>query len=203
MIINQSIRVQAPTATMQWSKRFLKNISYFQSNYIFVFAILLIYCILTSPFLLLILGASVGACYLVTLKNRESPVKICSYQLSLTQQYAGIALCAFPFFWLVGAGSAVFWVIYFDSLFKYKVRTDLQRYHSHPECCSTDSSAINQLISFSSHRLQVLGASLFVIGLHASIYAIETLDTEAENKQNDLFPTSIYPPFPSADTEVV
>lgn len=139
-------KFKLPTATMQWSKRFFNNVEYFQSNYICVFAILLIYCVLTSPFLLLVLSASAGACYLVTLKHKESPIKILSYELSLTHLYAGIAICAFPFFWLVGAGSAVFWV---------------------------------------------LGASLFVICGHASLYAVETIVESEENKQD------LFPPFPA------
>lgn len=150
--------MKLPSATVQWSKRFIRNIDYFRSNYIMVFIILVIYCILTSPFLLLLLGASIGACYLVTLKNKEKPIKIFNYQLSLMQQYIGVAICSFPFFWIVGAGSAVFWV---------------------------------------------LGASLFVIGLHASIYAIETLDTDEENKGGDLFPTAVVYPAFSTSTETI
>lgn len=128
-------RMRTPTSTMLWSRRLIRNLEYFQSNYVCVFLVLVIYCVLTSPLLLLALGAALGACYIVTLKNAESPVKLFGYKISLGQQYLGIATLSFPLFYLAGAGSAVFWV---------------------------------------------LGASFFVIGLHASIFAIEMGDTSLE-----------------------
>ncbi|RWS14650.1 prenylated Rab acceptor-like protein [Dinothrombium tinctorium] len=128
-------RMKTPTTTKQWSRRLLRNLEFFQSNYLCVFLILVIYCILTSPMLLLAIGASLGACYIITLKNAESPVKLFGYKLSVGQQYLAVAIASFPLFYLAGAGSAVFWV---------------------------------------------LGASFFVIGLHASIYAIEMNDPSVE-----------------------
>lgn len=133
---------------MQWSKRFLKNIEYFRSNYLCVFFILMVYCVLTSPFLLLAIAASAGASYLITLKHRESPIKLFGYQLSSRQLYGAVAIASFPLFYLAGAGSAVFWV---------------------------------------------LGASLFVVGLHASIYAIETVDTENAVPEDVVF--QAFPPM--------
>jgi len=151
-----SSKMKLPKATIQWSKRFLRNIDYFRTNYVFLFAILLAYCILTSPFLLLLLGTTIGCCYLITLKNKETPFKILGYQFTLPQQYMGVGLIAFPFFWLAGITSTVFWVI---------------------------------------------GASLCLIGSHASLYAIEEIETDADNKQNDLFPASTqFVTFPPTET---
>ena len=124
-------KMKTPTSTLQWSKRVMRNLEHFQSNYVCVFLILVGYCILTSPLLLLAIAASPGACYIVTLRNSESPVKIFNYKLSLGQQYIAIAVASFPLFYFAGAGSAVFWV---------------------------------------------LGASFFVIGLHASIFASESTE---------------------------
>lgn len=128
-------RMKAPSSTTAWTRRCIRNLEHFHSNYLCVFFILVIYCVLTSPLLLLALAAALGACYLVALKNAESPMKIAGYKLSLGQQYIGIGCLSFPLFYAAGAGSAVFWVI---------------------------------------------GASFFVIGLHASIYAIES-DASDEN----------------------
>ncbi|RWS25475.1 prenylated Rab acceptor-like protein [Leptotrombidium deliense] len=136
-------RMKTPLTTKQWSRRLLRNLEFFQSNYLCVFLILVIYCVLTSPMLLLAIAAALGACYIVTLKNAESPVKIFGYKLSVGQQYLGIAIASFPLFYLAGAGSAVFWV---------------------------------------------LGASFFVIGLHASIYAIEMNDQSMEEIPFQPFP---------------
>ncbi|CAG2168314.1 unnamed protein product, partial [Oppiella nova] len=119
-----------PMAISQWSRRLLKNLQYFQSNYLCVFVILIIYCILTSPLLLLALSASIGAAYILTLKNAERPLKFFGKRLTLGQQYLCVGVVSLPLFYIVGAGSAVFWV---------------------------------------------LGASLFVVGLHASLYAIESV----------------------------
>ena len=126
-----------PTAINQWSRRLVKNLQFFQSNYLCVLIILLIYCILSSPLLLLALSASFGAGYILTLKNAERPIKFFGRRLTLGQQYLGVAICSLPLFYLVGAGAAVFWVI---------------------------------------------GASLFVVGLHASIYAIETIEDSIEEQ---------------------
>jgi len=38
-------------------------------------------------------------------------VFISGRELTLAQQYGVVGICAFPLFWIAGAGSAVFWVI--------------------------------------------------------------------------------------------
>jgi len=143
-------RMKTPTSTMQWSRRLLKNLEHYHSNYLSVFLILVIYCILTSPLLLLAMAAALGACYIVTLRNAETPMKVFGYKLALGQQYLAISCLSFPLFYLAGAGSAVFWVI---------------------------------------------GASFFVIGLHASIYAIEMQDQSLEENL-----TPFTPPFSNIQT---
>jgi len=140
--------MRMPPSTAVWAKRVLRNVEHFNSNYLCVFLILMIYCILTSPILLLALAASLGACYIVALKNSESPIKLFGYKPSIGQQYIGVGVLSFPLFYLAGAGAAVFWVI---------------------------------------------GSSFFIIGLHASIYAIESLDSgSTENLTfQQPFPTSV------------
>ena len=142
-------RMKIPSTTLQWTKRLIRNIEHFGSNYLCVFLILVCYCVLTSPLLLLAIAASLGACYIIALKNAESPLKLFGYKLSLGQQYIMIGILSFPLFYLAGAGSAVFWVI---------------------------------------------GASFFVIGLHASIYAIESSDQDVLTSQ------PFDPPFSGVQT---
>lgn len=120
--------MQLPVSIQQWSKRIVTNLKNFQSNYICVFFILFIYCILTSPLLLLVLSAVFAAGYIITLKNAERPVKILGRKLNLGQQYLGLSILSLPLLYIVGAGGAFFWVI---------------------------------------------GATLFFITLHASVYSIE------------------------------
>lgn len=139
--------MRMPASTTQWSRRLLRNVEHFHSNYLCVFLVLIVYCILTSPLLLLALAATLGALYIVTLKNQEAPMKLLGFKPTIGQQYAGVGVLSFPLFYWAGAGSAVFWV---------------------------------------------LGASFFIIGLHASIYSIEAADQSTENLNfQQPFPTSV------------
>jgi len=106
-----SKRFQPPANIPKLGRRLARNIDHFQSNYIYVFAILIAYCLLTSPMLLLCIGASLGACYILQLKNKERKVKFMGKEVSLAQQYAGVGLASIPIFIIAGAGTAVFWVI--------------------------------------------------------------------------------------------
>jgi len=84
----------------------------------------------TSPLLLLAFAAMSGACYVVFVTNAERRVTLLGRELTLAQQYSIIGLCSMPVFYLLGAGSVMFWV---------------------------------------------LGASCFLIMIHASFYDIESL----------------------------
>lgn len=106
-----SSRFKKPTSVASSSTRVVKNIEHFQSNYIFVFIGLLLYCLLTSPLLLIALAALFGAFYFVSIKNAGQKLKIAGYELTLFQQYLAIGGCSLPVFFLIGAGSAFFWVI--------------------------------------------------------------------------------------------
>ncbi|XP_061184239.1 prenylated Rab acceptor protein 1-like isoform X2 [Saccostrea echinata] len=104
-------KFKVPKSVAPVPKRVVRNIEQFQSNYMFVFGGLIVFCILTSPLLLVAIAVCLGACYIISLKNQERKVRILGKELSLVQQYAAVGLCSFPIFWLAGAGSAVFWVI--------------------------------------------------------------------------------------------
>jgi len=104
-------RFQAPASIPKLGRRLARNIDHFQSNYIYVFVVLIAYCLLTSPMLLLAIAASLGGCYILQLKNKERKVKFMGKEVSLAQQYVGVGLASIPIFILAGAGTAVFWVI--------------------------------------------------------------------------------------------
>lgn len=135
-------KMNLPPSIQLWSKRLVSNLKHFQSNYFCVFLILFIYCILTSPLLLLVLAAIGAVGYVITLKNKEQPVKLFGKKLNIGQQYMALGVCSIPLLYIVGAGSAVFWVI---------------------------------------------GASLFVIAMHSSVYAIETVGTSQNTPLADSF----------------
>ena len=100
-----------PDSLPRWSKRLVKNIDHFQSNYVFVFLGLFLYCLLTSPLLLIALGALAGGCHILRLRQQERKLMLAGREVPLAQQYAGVALLSVPIFLLVGASSALFWVI--------------------------------------------------------------------------------------------
>ncbi|CAH1796756.1 unnamed protein product [Owenia fusiformis] len=104
-------KFRIPKSLTPIGPRIIKNIEHYQANYIFVFLGLVFFCILTSPLLLVAIAASLGACYIVNLKNQEGKVKVLGRELSLAQTYCAIGVASFPLFWLAGAGSVVFWII--------------------------------------------------------------------------------------------
>ncbi|ESO93854.1 hypothetical protein LOTGIDRAFT_153327 [Lottia gigantea] len=104
-------RFKVPKSVAPVPQRIIKNIEYFQGNYLFVFLGLFLFCILTSPMLLVAIAVCLGACYIISLKNADKKISIMGRELGLAQQYTTVGLCSFPLFWLAGAGSAVFWII--------------------------------------------------------------------------------------------
>ncbi|XP_013410223.1 prenylated Rab acceptor protein 1-like [Lingula anatina] len=104
-------RFKTPKSVAPVGKRVVRNVEHFQSNYLFVFLGLIIFCLLTSPLLIVALAVCLGACYIINLKNKESKLSLLGHEVSLAQQYGAVGVISFPLFWLAGAGSAVFWVI--------------------------------------------------------------------------------------------
>ena len=56
-------------------------------------------------------AASLGACYILSVKNAEKKIAVFAHELSLAQQYGLVAVCSLPLFYLAGAGAALFWVL--------------------------------------------------------------------------------------------
>nr|XP_033770240.1 prenylated Rab acceptor protein 1 [Geotrypetes seraphini] len=106
-------RFSRPQNFGEMCKRLVKNVEYFQSNYVFVFLGLILYCIITSPMLLIALAVFFGACYIIYLKTQYQQSKLILFgrEMSTAHQYGLAGAVSFPFFWLAGAGSAVFWVL--------------------------------------------------------------------------------------------
>lgn len=129
-----------PQTVAQWSRRVMHNAAHYQSNYACVCVLLLIYCLLTSPLLLIAMGAVGAACHVLRSRQSERPLVVAGRQVPLTQQYVAVALLSVPLMVLVGASTALFWV---------------------------------------------MGASLFVVGLHASFHARSI--TDASDEQVELF----------------
>merc|ERR1712226_911316 len=102
---------QVPPSAGRLSKRLVKNLDYFQSNYVCVFLVLVLYCLISSPLLLIVIAGAGGAAYYAAVKNEGRKIAIAGHEVSLAQQYGIIAVTAIPFFLLAGAGGIVFWVL--------------------------------------------------------------------------------------------
>ncbi|XP_055683784.1 prenylated Rab acceptor protein 1 [Lutzomyia longipalpis] len=89
--------------------RLVRNLAYFQSNYLFVFLGLVFYCLLTSPLILIVLGGVFYACYKV--KQHNTKITIFQRELNAGQQCILINCAAIPILYLAGAGAAMFWVL--------------------------------------------------------------------------------------------
>ncbi|EDV37666.1 uncharacterized protein Dana_GF11298 [Drosophila ananassae] len=122
------------------NNRVLRNLSYFQSNYVFIFFVLMIYCLITAPLILLVIIAAAFGCH--KLRVRNSNYTIMGHQLTPSQQIIALNLATAPILFLVGAGSVLFWT---------------------------------------------LGASCFVIFMHAIFYNIDAIVTE----ENEGFLTEV------------
>merc|ERR1712111_190715 len=102
---------QVPPSAGRLSKRLIKNVDYFQSNYVLVFLVLVLYCLISSPLLLIVIAGAGGAAYFASVKNETRKIAIAGHEVTLAQQYAAIATASIPFFLLAGAGGIVFWVL--------------------------------------------------------------------------------------------
>merc|ERR1712111_54829 len=102
---------QVPPSAGRLSKRLIKNVDYFQSNYVLVFLVLVLYCLISSPLLLIVIAGAGGAAYFALVKNETRKIAIAGHEVTLAQQYAAIATASIPFFLLAGAGGIVFWVL--------------------------------------------------------------------------------------------
>merc|ERR1711872_866396 len=102
---------QVPPSAGRLSKRLIKNVDYFQSNYVLVFLVLVLYCLISFPLLLIVIAGAGGAAYFASVKNETRKIAIAGHEVTLAQQYAAIATASIPFFLLAGAGGIVFWVL--------------------------------------------------------------------------------------------
>ncbi|KAH8305174.1 hypothetical protein KR018_009144 [Drosophila ironensis] len=91
------------------NRRVMANLSYYQSNYIFVFFVLMIYCLITAPMTLLVVVAAAYGGHRLRMSNCNYTVM--GHQLTPGQQIALLNLAATPILFLVGAGAVLFWTL--------------------------------------------------------------------------------------------
>jgi len=100
-----------PQTPQQISDRLQKNVKFFQSNYLVVVLILAGYCLITSPMLILALGAFFGVQFVLGgQQGAQYQQKFFGKELNHTQQSIISGCVSVPLFILAGATSAIFWV---------------------------------------------------------------------------------------------
>ncbi|XP_004924629.1 prenylated Rab acceptor protein 1 isoform X1 [Bombyx mori] len=100
---------KVPVSIPRLSRRFYRNIEYFQANYLIVFLGLFAYCLITSPLLLITMVASFFGYRKLT--SGPNTWKIGGWELTKTQQYVIAAAGSMALCWLAGAGAVLFWVL--------------------------------------------------------------------------------------------
>jgi len=100
----------APVSMQEWTKRLLKNIEHYQANYIITFMLLMVYCILTSPLLLIALAVSATGSYVVS-KHEGQNLVIGGKQIPPQFRYGIVGLISFPLLFIAGVGAALFWTL--------------------------------------------------------------------------------------------
>jgi len=91
------------------TSRFVRNLSYFQSNYIIIFIVLMIYCLITSPLVLIVLIGVAYACHRI--RKAQPSLALFGYQLTANHQIMAVNAASLPILFLVGAGAALFWTL--------------------------------------------------------------------------------------------
>ncbi|KAJ8976597.1 hypothetical protein NQ317_005787 [Molorchus minor] len=107
----QTSNFKAPPSIPRLGKRIMRNIEYFQSNYVFIFLGLVIYCLITSPLILFAVAGTFYLGYQLNRRQQEKKLTIFGKELTIAEQYGLVALCSLPVYYLVGAHAAMFWVI--------------------------------------------------------------------------------------------
>nr|CAI5856000.1 unnamed protein product [Callosobruchus analis] len=112
LVFIQTSNFKAPPSIPRLGKRIMRNIEYFQANYLFVFLGLVVYCLITSPLILIVIAGSFYAGYRLNKRHMENKkIFLFKQELTLAHQYGLVMACSLPVYYLVGAHSAMFWVI--------------------------------------------------------------------------------------------
>lgn len=102
-------RASRPANVSTMMKRAGHNLHEFQANYVFVGVLLIVYCILTSPLLLVALGFLAVTAKLI--KSGGTERKILGRVVSKDDQLKLSAAITIPLLWFSAAGGTVFWVV--------------------------------------------------------------------------------------------
>ncbi|CAG9861043.1 unnamed protein product [Phyllotreta striolata] len=111
ILFTQTSNFKVPPSLPRLGKRIMRNIEYFQANYLFVFLGLVVYCLVTSPLFLIAIAGTFYVGYRLNKRQQEKKLVICGKELTLAQQYVLITVCSWPVYYLVGGYGVMFWLM--------------------------------------------------------------------------------------------
>jgi hypothetical protein len=91
-------------------QRIQNNLSHFLTNYLCIFVVLLVYCVVTSFVLLLALIALAGLCYSIRQRTLRGPVIIAGNELPPSLLYSLAIIVVIPLFYLADTSGVIGWV---------------------------------------------------------------------------------------------
>jgi len=93
------------------SRRVAHNVTYYYTNYAFISTLLVVYCIISSPLLLLAITVSGTACYLLSTQKEGKTLQIGGHTFTPKDQAVVCACISLPLLFFASAGTVIFWVI--------------------------------------------------------------------------------------------
>ncbi|CAD5206149.1 unnamed protein product [Bursaphelenchus okinawaensis] len=100
-----------PAGPSALAPRLQTNLGYFFSNYLCIFILLLVYCILTSFVMLLALIAMGGLIYTIRQRTLKGPVILGGHEFPPSLLYTLAIIVCIPLFAMADVGNVMYWVI--------------------------------------------------------------------------------------------
>jgi len=98
-----------PPKVSEVYSRMKNNVQYFQTNYVLVFVLLVIYCVLTNPLFLLGLCA-IGAMWIYVFYWRTQPIVLFSHEITAKEKTIAIGLLSLLLCYWAEVGNVLFWL---------------------------------------------------------------------------------------------
>ncbi|XP_065187044.1 prenylated Rab acceptor protein 1-like [Sycon ciliatum] len=104
-------KASRPKSTGAALSRLRLNLVRFQSNYLFVCLGLAVYCVISSPMLLIALFITAIAHHFIGVRLAAQPIRVLGRDFTTNDHLMLTALIAIPLLFLSSAGSATLWII--------------------------------------------------------------------------------------------
>jgi len=91
-------------------QRLKTNLTYFQTNYIVVFGLIVLYSIISNPWFLLALGV-VGGGWAYVFHVRKEPIFLGSHEVTDREKMVVLGVVTIITFWFASVSNTIFWLI--------------------------------------------------------------------------------------------